>query len=176
LTDPVVPNIGEILNLQSSYLQIINYGVSAIGLTQAGYVTRSSLHGLAQNHPGIARAFWFDTLVDAAICREWMLGLGRRIARCYLAHLLRKMIVRFRAVLPVMEAAFSARVALTPLSSDDLAGALGLRRAEISCTLQDLQREILIRARVSGLEILNQEGLLRICSFDPTYLHQDRAA
>ena len=39
-----------------------------------------------------------DTLVDAAVFREWMLGIGRRSAYARIAHLLCEVFVRFHAV------------------------------------------------------------------------------
>jgi hypothetical protein len=46
----------------------------------------------------LLHAFWRDTLIDAAIFREWMVGIGRRTAHERIAHLLCEMALRFKAV------------------------------------------------------------------------------
>ena len=53
---------------------------------------------LTEQYPRIARAFWWDTLVDGSLFRQWMVGLGRRTALGRIAHLLCELHARLQAV------------------------------------------------------------------------------
>ena len=48
--------------------------------------------------PQVAHLFWRDTLIDAAVFCEWMVGIGRRSAFTRVAHLFCELIVRMQAV------------------------------------------------------------------------------
>src|SRR4051812_10802360 len=51
-----------------------------------------------QQCPAIGDLFWRDTMIDAAVFREWMVGMGRRSARGRIAHLLCEILMRLKAV------------------------------------------------------------------------------
>ena len=53
---------------------------------------------LIENHPRIARALEWVTLVDIATLREWIVNVGQREAKKFLAHLLCELLVRLEAV------------------------------------------------------------------------------
>ena len=50
-------------------------------------VPQDRMREVTERHPHLTRLLWLDTLVDAAIIREWMVGLGLRAAAARLAHL-----------------------------------------------------------------------------------------
>ena len=47
---------------------------------------------------GLLHALWHDTLIDAAIFRQWLIGVGRRDAHERVAHLICETLLRFRRV------------------------------------------------------------------------------
>jgi hypothetical protein len=53
-----------------------------------------SILKLTRTCPRVGDVLWRDTLVDAAIFREWMIGLGRLSAYTRIAHLLCEVFVR----------------------------------------------------------------------------------
>ena len=63
-----------------------------------------------RSHPRLSDLLWRDTLIDAAIFRQWMVGLGRRDAYGRIAHLLCELLVRLRAVELVEDHAFTLPV------------------------------------------------------------------
>jgi CRP-like cAMP-binding protein len=67
---------GDIPDLQSLHLKTLDNGVATIGPCQVGFVSHGALRSLCERHPRIRDALWRGTLVDAAIFREWMTGLG----------------------------------------------------------------------------------------------------
>jgi CRP-like cAMP-binding protein len=159
---------GDIPDMQSLHLARMDYSMSALGPSQVAYIPHASLRTLSREHPRLAEIFWRDTLVDAAIFREWMIGLGRRDAACRLAHLFCELMVKFRAV----QLAKNDRAPL-PLTQIELSDALGLSPVHVNRVLQDLRGAGLIRFGHGVLEVLDWEGLVRTGDFEPCYLHLD---
>jgi CRP-like cAMP-binding protein len=89
---------GDIPDLQSLHLRVMDHGIGTLNPCRLAFIPHESLRGLMRRHPRIADAFWRDTLIDAAVFREWMVGIGRRSAYQRIAHLLCEMLVRCRAV------------------------------------------------------------------------------
>jgi CRP-like cAMP-binding protein len=71
---------GDMPDLQSIYLKTMDHSIGTLVPTKVAFIPHQSLIALTRRFPGIAAAFWRDTLIDAAIFREWMIGLGRRDA------------------------------------------------------------------------------------------------
>ena len=158
---------GDMPDLQSLYLDVMDHSLGTLVETTAAFIEHGAIRGIMRKHPGIAEAFSRDMLVDAAIFREWMTGLGRRDARERIAHLLCEMFLRSRAVGLARETGFSF-----PVTQADIGDALGLSTVHVNRVLQELRRDGLVRGNFSNLAILDWPGLLAAGDFDPTYLHQ----
>ena len=85
---------------------------------------------------------WRETLIDASIFREWMVGLGRREAYGRVAHLLCELYVRLRSVGLSNGHAYDL-----PLTQAEWGDALGISTVHVNRTLQDLRGEGLITLR-----------------------------
>jgi CRP-like cAMP-binding protein len=114
----------------------------------------------------LAQAFWRESLIDAAMFRQWISVLGRRSARGKLAHLFCELFVRLHAV--GLASDYACRL---PLTQSDLADALGMSAVHINRTLQELRADRLIKFRAGQLIILAWDRLKEIAEFDPGYLH-----
>ena len=66
--------------------------------SKLAFIPHESLRALMHRCPRVADVMWRDTLIDAAVFREWMIGLGRRSAEMRIAHVLCEILVRMRAV------------------------------------------------------------------------------
>jgi CRP-like cAMP-binding protein len=161
---------GDMPDLQSLHLRVMDHSVGAMMPTLAAFIPHKSMRDLTQSHPGLMHAFWRDTLIDAAIFREWMIGLGRRDAHERIAHLICEMLLRFKGV----ELAPGNRFNM-PVTQADVADALGLSNVHVNRVLQDLRRDELITWTRSAVTVLKWEELKDRAGFDATYLHQDRA-
>jgi CRP-like cAMP-binding protein len=162
---------GDIPDLQSLFLEVMDHSLCTLTPCKLAFVPHDSLRALLRAHPGLAAAFWRDTLIEAAVSREWMVGLGHRAADQRAAHLLCEMLVRLKAVGEAREHAYEL-----PLTQAELGDALGLSIAHVNRTLQDLRAGGLIELRRGTLAILDWDGLKRLAEFDPTYLHlRDKA-
>src|SRR5215212_3174593 len=89
---------GDIPDLQSLHLTMLDYSVGTITPCVMGAIQHEVLHALCERHPRLARALWRQTLIDAAMHREWIVNTGRRPAYERMAHLLCEMAVRLGAV------------------------------------------------------------------------------
>jgi CRP-like cAMP-binding protein len=131
-----------------------------------GFIQHEPLRELCAAQPRIASAFWRDTLVEAAIFREWTTNVGRREAYARLAHVLCELVVRMRAV----GLAEDHRCEL-PMTQAELADATGISTVHVNRTLQELRRDELITLTGGKLQVLDWPRLKEIGDFDPRYLH-----
>jgi CRP-like cAMP-binding protein len=160
---------GDMPDLQSIYLKTMDHSVGTLVPTKVAFITHQSLIALTRQFPNIAAAFWRDTLIDGAIFREWMVGLGRRDAYQRIAHLICEMALRTKAVGLVDNDTFEF-----PVTQGELGDALGLSNVHVNRVIMGLRKDRLITMRNSTVTVLDWEGLKRAGDFDPLYLHQDR--
>jgi CRP-like cAMP-binding protein len=160
---------GDIPDLQSLHLKVMDHSLGTLVPSKVAFIAHQVLHDLVRRYPRLGAAFWRDTLIDAAIFREWMVGLGRRNAYQRVAHLICEMALRFRAVGLTDNHTYEL-----PVTQAELADALGLSFVHINRTLMELRRDGLISLQNSTVSALDWEGLKAAADFDSTYLHQDR--
>jgi CRP-like cAMP-binding protein len=127
------------------------------------------MRDITENYPPrVARAIWKDTLVDAAVFREWMTSIGRRRAPSRIAHLMCEVFTRLQAV----GLAEEDRIAW-PITQNEIGDALGLSNVHVNRSLQELRAMRLITLRTNVLIIHDWEELKRVGDFDAGYLHMD---
>jgi len=157
---------GDFPDLQSLHLKVMDHSVGTLVPSKLAFVPHGSLRELLRRRPVLNDALWRDTLIDAAIFREWMVGLGRREAYARIAHLMCEMLVRFKAVGLTTDHAYEL-----PLTQAELGDALGLSTVHVNRVLQELRGQGLIVLKARNLIIQDWEGLQAAGEFDPTYLH-----
>jgi CRP-like cAMP-binding protein len=158
---------GDMPDLQSLHIRVMDHSVAALMPTSAAFIPHRSMRDLTERFPGLLHAFWRDTLIDAAIFREWMIGIGRRTAHERIAHLICEMLLRLRAVGLASNDTFKL-----PATQTDVADALGLSNVHVNRVLQDLRGDGLITWTRYTVSILKWEELQSLALFDATYLHQ----
>jgi CRP-like cAMP-binding protein len=159
---------GEVPDLQSLHLRTMDHGLGTLTSCRLAFIAHQALHALFEQHPRLSGVFWRETLIDAAIFREWVVNVGRRQAPARMAHLLCELFLRHKAVGLVTDHAFEF-----PISQSELADALGLSSVHVNRTLQELRAQRLIGEQGRLLKILDWQGLKQAGEFDPTYLHQE---
>ncbi len=157
---------GDIPDLQSLHLKTMDHSLGALTPTRAGFIAHSALADLIDHHPGLGALFWRETLIDAAIFREWMVGLGRQTAIQRVAHVICEMAVRYRAVGLADERSF-----VLPVTQTELGDALGLSTVHVNRVLRDLREAQLAVMRTGTVTVLDWNGLRQMAEFDPGYLH-----
>ncbi|TNC05227.1 Crp/Fnr family transcriptional regulator [Methylobacterium terricola] len=162
---------GDIPDLQSLHLQVMDHSLCTLTPATVAFIPHAALRDLTAALPGIAATLWRDTLVDAAVFREWMTGMGRRSACEAIAHLFCELYVKLEAV----GLAENHRYRL-PVTQAELGDALGLSNVHVNRVLKELRDNKLITLHGGGLDILDWAKLSKLCGFDPTYLHLERQA
>ncbi len=158
---------GDIFDAQSFLLETMDHNVGTLRPCKVGLIPHTILHDLSERHPRIARAIWKDTLVDAAIFREWIANVGRRNAKQRIAHLMCEMVVKYHAV----GMAPDHRRIEWPMTQSELGDATGLSLVHVNRTVQALRKAGLITLSGGTLVIHDWAGLQRAARFEPRYLH-----
>lgn len=157
---------GDVPDLQSLFLRHLDHNLAATVPSKAGFITHEALRAIMRRFPALTELLWRDTLIDAAIFREWIVAIGQRSARGHLAHLLCEVFTRLRAV-----GLTQGHACILPLTQADLGDACGLSTVHVNRSLQDLRRDGLIELQHGRLTILDWPGLKEVAQFDPAYLH-----
>jgi CRP-like cAMP-binding protein len=157
---------GEFLDLQNSFLKVADHNVQALTRCDVAMVPVPALEALASAYPRISRAMWIDTLIDAAVFREWMVNVGRRDSTSRIAHLLCEYALRLHAAGLADERRYEL-----PMTQEQIADAVGLTPVHVNRVLQDLGRKRLIVRDKRAVEILDWDGLRDVGDFNSRYLH-----
>jgi CRP-like cAMP-binding protein len=157
---------GDMPDLHSVHLATMDHNIGTLTVSTVALIPHAHVSALIAAQPRIAAAFWRDTLIDAAVFREWMVGLGRRLAHTRIAHLICELVVRLTAV----GLSDGLRISL-PVSQEVIGDALGVTVVHVNRILQALRKEGLITWSDGILEVKDWPGLVRAGDFDPTYLH-----
>jgi CRP-like cAMP-binding protein len=159
---------GDVPDLQSLHLRVMDHSLATLTPSKLAFISHESLTKMMHRCPRVADVLWRDTLIDAAVFREWMIGIGRRSAETRIAHVLCEILVRMRAVGLANQQACDL-----PVTQAELGDALGLSTVHVNRSLQELRGKGLITLKGSLLTVTNWEGLKKAGEFDPTYLHLD---
>ena len=157
---------GDIPDLQSLHLSVMDHSLGTLIPCKLAFIQHDDLRSLMRDHPRLGDLFWRDTLIDAAVFRQWVVNVGRRQAPARMAHVLCELLVRLRAVELVEDHIFDL-----PVTQAELADALGISNVHVNRVLQDLRGAGLISLHGKTLKVLDWEGLKTVGEFDPTYLH-----
>jgi CRP-like cAMP-binding protein len=156
---------GDIADLESLYLSTMDHSLATVRQATVAFIPHDSLRVFATDYPSIAALLWRSLLIDAAVFREWMVGLGRRSAYERVAHLFCELYLKLRAV--GLAGEYRCPMPITQL---DLADALGLAPVHVNRVLKDMRGQELIWLRHRTLAIEVWDELLQVSEFDPTYL------
>ena len=157
---------GDMPDVLSLHLPVLDNSFSTITSCRIGFIQHDALRDLCDRFPRLAGAFWRETLIDAAIFREWMTSIGRRMAPSRIAHLICEMAVRMRAV-----GLADGNVCDLPITQTELGDALGLSNVHVNRSLKELRSAGLISQQGSVVRILDWDRLRETGDFDPAYLH-----
>jgi len=160
---------GDVPDLQSLLLKTMDHSIGSIVASRLAFIPHSAIAEAARRYPGLATAFWRETLIDGAVFREWLVNVGRRNAYARLAHLICELYLRLRVVGLADENGFDM-----PVTQMELGDAMGLSTVHVNRSLQELRRDGLIVSKGRYVGIPDWEALKRAGEFDPTYLHLDR--
>ncbi|NDW03147.1 helix-turn-helix domain-containing protein [Jiella sp. 40Bstr34] len=157
---------GDIPDLHSLHMNYMDHSFAATTRSRIGFVSHDAVWDLCIRRPKVAAALWRETLIDGAIFREWIVGLGRLSGHSRTAHLLCEIAMRMRAVGLAPDYVYRL-----PLTQHELADALGLTVVTVNRVLKDLRLNGVVDRERSRMTIREWKTLARLGEFDPRYLH-----
>jgi CRP-like cAMP-binding protein len=161
---------GDLLDLHSLALDVMDHNLGTLVPSKVAFIPHESIREITGGYPNVATALWRDTLIDAAIFREWLISVGSRSAKTRVAHLLCELLLRLRAVGLTKDYAYEL-----PISEADIGDALALSPVQVSDIVADLRRDGLIRSEGRTLVAEDWDGLKEVGEFDATYLHLEKS-
>ena len=153
----------DLLNLR---MGIADFSIGTLTKATVAFIPHDALRPLSMRHAAATAALWHLTLVDAAVFRQWMTGLGRRPAIERLAHLFCELYLKQRALGQAEEGSGPL-----PITQTDLADALGMTSVHVNRVLKDMRRQGLVTLGERMLSSERWPSLMSVANFDPTYLH-----
>lgn len=157
---------GDIPDLQSLHLHVMDHDFRTLSECRVGFIAHEVIRGLTRARPMLAEALWRETLIDAAMFREWIVNVGRRNAAQRLAHFLLELGERLSGVGLSPEDHFHL-----PMTQIDLADALGLTPVHINRVLKELRGAGLVEIKRSDVVLVDPARLKVFGDFNPLYLH-----
>jgi CRP-like cAMP-binding protein len=162
---------GDTCDLHVAILNRMDHSIAALTACEIVEIPRSTIVDLTSNHPRIAQALCWATLVEQGILREWLTNLGQRGADQRMAHLFCELLLRLQVVGLAGETG-----CFLPLTQVHLADILGFSIVHANRTLQHLRFLGLVDLKHRHLKVPNLARLRNFCSFNPEYLHLSRRA
>ena len=160
---------GDMPDLHTLLLPRMDHDLRSVGPSTIAFVPHSALQTAVLASATLMHTLWRQTLVDAAIFREWVGNLGSRDALARVAHLFCELAARLDVV-----GLFADRCFSLPLRQADLADACGLSTVHLNRTIRELRRRQLLHWESQIVEILDRNALEKLAEFDPDYLHHSR--
>jgi CRP-like cAMP-binding protein len=162
---------GDTPDLLSIHLKTMDHSLATLTDCRLGFIQHRALHDLFERHPRLTGVFWRDTLIDAAVFREWMVGMGRRRAPVRIAHLLCELYVKLEAIGMV-----EGNSVPLPITQETVSDSLGLSPVHVNRALMALRAKHLFTFERRTLTVLNWNALAKLAEFDPAYLHLEPQA
>jgi CRP-like cAMP-binding protein len=156
---------GDLPNLQNLHYATMDHDLVALSDCTLAFIGHKALKELIRQRPGVGDMFWRDTLVDAAISREWIVNVGQRSTYSRLAHLIVELRERLRLVGRVIDNTFQL-----PLTQEQLGEAMGVTSVHTNRILRDLRVDGVLELQRGTVRILDERKLQELAQFDGRYL------
>lgn len=162
---------GDIPDVHSLLIDRMDHSLGTLTEAVVGFIPHEAVRSLTRSSYRISEALWRETLIEASIYREWMVGIGRRSAPSRIAHLFCEFLTKMTAI-----GLADGRTCKLPLTQPEMADALGLSTVHMNKKLREIREAGLLTLRANRLKVHDWEGLCALADFDPDYLHIKRTA
>ena len=156
---------GDICDLNVFILKALDHSIGTLSACTVVDIPRRRILDLT-DRAGIARAFWWVTLVDEGTLREWLLNIGQRHSVQRIAHLLCELYTRLQIVGLADDEGYDL-----PLTQADIGDAVRLSYVHVNRCLQTLRETGLVTLKHKALVIDDFDRLMDYAGFNPNYLH-----
>ena len=157
---------GDFCDLDVAILAQMDHSIATFTSCSLVEIPRATVRELTEQHPNIARALRWATLVDEATLREWLANMGQRPADRQMAHFLCELRLRLEVV------GLADRSGMHfPMTQEELGDTLGISTVHANRVLQQLRDQDLLCFNQRAVSIPDIARLEEFAEFDPDYLH-----
>ena len=153
-------------SLETLNIDYMDNNLGAVVDSRIGVIAHADLFALMDERPNVRRLIWRETLIQAAVFREWLMRNSSMPAHAAMAHLFCEIMTRARAA----GVAHGDSCDL-PVTQEMLGEALGITSVHINRTLQLLRQGGLADLKNGRLHVSDFDKLAEFADFDPHYLH-----
>jgi CRP-like cAMP-binding protein len=157
---------GDMCDARVFILKKMDHTISTLAPSSVTMLPREAILDITSRYPRLTRAFWWNTLVEEAIGRQWLVSIGQRTALERIAHLFCEIYVRLQAV-----GLATPDGCELPVTQSELADTVALSTVHVNRTLKELRQVGLVSMSSKSLLIHDFAGLCSLAMFDPGYLH-----
>lgn len=157
---------GDLCDVHVTILDKMDHSIRALTALKLTKFSIDEMINIMENHPRLARAFFWSTLVDEATLREWLVNMGTRSCELRVAHVFCELLLRSRMAGLSYDGSFDF-----PLTQVELGESMGISHVHTNRVLQKLRQEGLISMEGRRVIIHDWKRMKAFAQFDPTYLH-----
>ena len=157
---------GDLPDLQTLQLATMDHDLMALSNCTLAFIAHAAIRDIIRLRPSVGDIFWRDTLVDAAVFREWIVNVGQRAAHNRLAHIIVELRERLRMIGRVTGNAFEM-----PLTQEQIGEAMGVTSVHTNRILRQLRLDGVLEFYRGVVKILDERKLQELAQFDSRYLH-----
>jgi CRP-like cAMP-binding protein len=157
---------GDLPDLQNLHFATMDHDLVALSDCTLAFIGHAAMKQLIRARPTVGDIFWRDTLLDAAVFREWIVNVGQRAAHNRLAHLIVELRERLRLIGHVAGNTFAM-----PLTQEQLGEAMGVTSVHTNRIIRQLRIDGVLEFQRGTVKILDEHKLQELAEFDGRYLH-----
>lgn len=161
---------GDFVDLHCFALKRLDHNIDTIGEVTLGYMPHDRITAIMQDYPHLARLFWFATLLDAAMHREWVMKLEQLTTAPRLAHIFAEIWRRLEMVGLGDDTGFD-----TPLTQAHMAQLSGATPIHVNRALAELRKAGIADVSRGRVDIPDRKRLEEFGKFNPDYLYGEGA-
>lgn len=161
---------GDFVDLHCFALKRLDHNIECIGPAKVGLVPHERIVGVMKDRPHLARLFWFSTLLDAAMHREWIMKLEQLKVPQRIAHIFAEVWYRLDMVGMAFPDGFK-----TPLTQSDLADMSGATPVHVNRAIGELRKSGIAEFRRGEVRVIDRQKLESFACFEKDYLYSEGA-
>ncbi|MBP2433916.1 MULTISPECIES: Crp/Fnr family transcriptional regulator [Bradyrhizobium] len=161
---------GDMPDLQGLPLKRMDHDLTTLSQARLGFINHDALERILDSRPALVRALWRETLVDAALFRQWIVNLGTRSAAGRMAYLIAELRQRLAAMGLVANEQFDF-----PITQSKLADALGLSVVHVNRVLQAFRADGVLDLKRRVVTLRDLEKIVELGGFETLDDHGDTA-
>lgn len=161
---------GDFVDLHCFALKRLDHNIDCVGPVKVAQVPHSAILEIMHERPHLARLFWFSTMLDAAMHREWIMTLERLTVPRRIGHIFVEIWQRLNMVGLGFPDGFE-----TPLTQTDVADMCGATPVHTNRALAELRKQGLAFFQRGQVRVPDRKALEAYSGFTPDYLYGEGA-